>query len=261
MRHLRSVGSLAALVLTAFALHGESVATLHAHCSIGPSDHSGQFSLRVWDNDCDGDRRCSSNFNHDPFSRLSGITRGDLEREGANLTATMSAEAGTFTCSGAVHEGILIGNSTFAPDQGFVERMEHMGFTGLTSEKLETYAFVGVESGWVASLQQTGVKDLSVDNLIALRIFNVNRDYIAGLSALGYPTPDAEKLVALRVQKVDPEEVRQIRSLGYQPTLDELIQIRIFGITPDFIRTMQSRGLKDLTIAKLVQIKIFKLDE
>jgi len=42
---------------------------------------------------------------------------------------------------------------------------------------------------------------------------------------------------------------------------DELIQIRIFKITPEFIRRMQDRGLKDLTIAKLVQIKIFKLDE
>ena len=36
---------------------------------------------------------------------------------------------------------------------------------------------------------------------------------------------------------------------------------RIFHITPEFIQRMQGRGLKDLTIAKLVQIRIFKLDE
>jgi len=53
--------------------------------------------------------------------------------------------------------------------------------------------------------------------------------------------------------------VKQIRALGYQPTIDQLIQIRIFKITPDFIRRMQARGLKDLTIDKLVQIRIFKL--
>jgi hypothetical protein len=61
------------------------------------------------------------------------------------------------------------------------------------------------------------------------------------------------------VQGVDAAEVREIRALGYQPTFDELIQIRIFKITPDFIRHMEARGLKDLTIAKLVQIRIFKL--
>lgn len=73
--------------------------------------------------------------------------------------------------------------------------------------------------------------------------------------------PDADKLIALKVQGVNAEEVRRIRSLGFQPTLDELIQIRIFHITPDFIHRMQDRGLKNLTIAKLVQIRIFKLDE
>ena len=77
--------------------------------------------------------------------------------------------------------------------------------------------------------------------------------------ALGYPAPDAEKLVALRVQRVDPDEVKQIRALGYQPTLDELIQMRIFNITPAFIHRMQSRGLENLTISKLVQIRIFNL--
>ena len=30
---------------------------------------------------------------------------------------------------------------------------------------------------------------------------------------------------------------------------------------PDFIRKMQDRGFKDLSLSKLVQIKIFKLDE
>ena len=97
---------------------------------------------------------------------------------------------------------------------------------------------------------------MNVDNLIALRIFKIDPDYIHGITALGYEMPDADKLVGLKVQGVNAEEVRQIRAMGYQPTLDELIQIRIFHITPEFIRRMQDRGLKNLTIAKLVQIRI-----
>jgi len=61
------------------------------------------------------------------------------------------------------------------------------------------------------------------------------------------------------VQGVNAEQVREIRALGYQPTIDQLVQIRIFKITPDFIRRMQARGFKNLTIDKLVQIRIFKL--
>jgi hypothetical protein len=98
-------------------------------------------------------------------------------------------------------------------------------------------------------------------NLIALRIFHADADYVHSLNALGYPAPDAGKLITLRVHRVDAEEVKQIRALGYQPTLDELIQMRIFKITPDFIRRMQTRGFNDLTISKLVQIRIFNLAE
>ncbi len=261
MLPLRPFAAVATLVLAAGPLNAFSLAPLRARCSIGPSDEPGQISLRVYSEDCDGDRHCSSNFNHDPFTRLSGITRADLSREGATLTGTLDAEAGAFTCSGAVHEGLLQGDSLFTPSQAFVDRMERMGFSGYTAEKLEAYAFIGVESAWVESLQKTGVQGLDVDNLIALRIFKVDAPYISSLTGLGYTMPDAEKLIALRVQKVDPDEVRKIRALGLQPTLDELIQMRIFRVTPDFVRTMQARGFKDLTVAKLVQIKIFKLDE
>jgi hypothetical protein len=139
--------------------------------------------------------------------------------------------------------------------------MDRMGYTGLDSEKLEAYAFIGVDSAWAQSIKATGIKGVNIDNLLALRIFKIDPAYIQSITALGYDLPTADQLIGLKVQGVNAEEVRQIRALGFQPTLDELIQIRIFHITPDFIQHMQERGLKNLTIAKLVQIRIFKLDE
>jgi hypothetical protein len=110
-------------------------------------------------------------------------------------------------------------------------------------------------------LQTAGVGGLDSGNLIALRIFDVDPDYVRSLNALGYATPEAGKLIALSVQHVNPEEVKQVRAMGYQPTLDELIQMRIFKVTPDFIHRMQARGFNNLTISKLVQIRIFQLAE
>jgi hypothetical protein len=118
---------------------------------------------------------------------------------------------------------------------------------------------VNVESQWAHSLNEIGIQGITTDNLIPLRIFKVDPAYVHSITALGYDLPSADQLIALRVQGVDAAEVREIRSLGYQPTFDELVQIRIFHITPDFIRRMEARGLKDLTIAKLVQIRLFKL--
>lgn len=260
MNSSRKIGMIAIVLSAALALHAETPAPLHGRCTIGQSKETGKFCLSVDLGECGEARHCGPNF-HDPFTGLTGLTISDLSREGAQVTARYTAEAGTFVCSGTVHENELRGDATFTTDAGYVDRMAQMGFSGFDSEKLLAYAFIGVDSAWARSMKDTGVAGITTDNLLALRIFKVTPEYVRGFTELGYQMPDADKLIALSVQKVDPEEVRQIRALGYQPTLDELIQIRIFKITPEFIRRMQARGLHDLTIAKLVQIKIFKLDE
>jgi len=247
----------AMVLVAAISLH--AAAPLRARCTIGPSETAGRLRLSIEDGDCKPEQHCGSNFSNDSFSQFKGVSLSDLSHDGAQLTATLTAEAGTFTCSGLVHEGVLTGSSLFIPDEAFVDRMKQMGFPSVDSEKLQAYAFIGVESGYVRSLQQTGIKGITVDNLIALRIFRVDPAYIHSIISLGYELPDADRLIGLRVQGVDAAEVREIRLLGYQPSLDELLQIRIFHVTPDFIRRMEARGLKNLTIAKLVQIRIFNL--
>jgi hypothetical protein len=253
--------ALSILFFTAGVLHAADLEPLHRHCTIGLNRQATDFSVYLDSGDCPHQRHCGSNFSNESFGRFTGITLADLGQEGAQLTATLSAEAGTFTCSGTVHDHELEGDGVFTPDPAFVDRMQKMGFSETEAEKLLAYAFVGVDSAWVRSMQQTGIRGLNVDNLIALRIFKADPAYIQSIVALGYEMPDADQLIALKVQGVDVAEVREIRSMGYQPTLDELIQIRIFKITPDFIRRMQARGFNHLTIGKLVQIRIFNLAE
>jgi hypothetical protein len=60
---------------------------------------------------------------------------------------------------------------------------------------------------------------------------------------------------------VTPEKVRSVRAMGFTPTQEELIQMSVFKIDAPFVERMKARGFKSLTIAQLVQIKVFKLDE
>lgn len=260
MRLRRSVAIIAAFAATS-TLHAATFETLHDKCAVGMSDHGDKFSLEIGDRDCNGGRHCNSHYSNENFDRLSGITVADLASDGGHLTATLAGEAGTLTCAGTVRDGRLEGDMTFVPDPRFADRMAQLGFTGYTSEKLMTYTFVGVESAWVQSLQQMGIRGITTDSIIPLRIFKADPDYVRSITALGYELPTAEQLIPLRVHGVNADEVREIRSLGYQPTLDEMIQIRIFKVTPDFIRRMQARGFKNLSIGKLVQIRIFNLAE
>lgn len=253
--------TLVLIVLASLALPAQTLAPISAKCEITAGDEPGKFSLHVFDDaDCPGSRHCN-NFDHEPVTRFAGIATADLDHEGARLTATLAAEAGTFTCAGDVHDHELYGDALFTPDSAFADRMAQLGFTGYDSEKLEAYALLDVTSDFARSLETAHIEGLTTDNLIALRIFKIDPAYAQQFVALGYEQPGADKLISLKVQGVNAEEVSQIRALGYQPSLDELIQIRIFRITPDFIHRMQARGLKNLTISKLVQIRIFKLAE
>lgn len=250
-----------AFATSTLALSAQSLAPIHARCTIGISENGRDFSLHVSDTDCPGDRHCGTNMSNESMSRFTGFTLADLNNEGAHLTATLTAEAGTFTCNGTVHDHMLSGDALFTPTSTFVDRMARLGFTGYDSQKLQAYAFLDVTSEFARSLQQANIQGITTDNLIALRIFKVDPAYAQSFVSMGYDQPDADKLIALKVQGVNADEVKQIRALGFQPSLDELIQIRIFKITPDFVHRMQDRGFKNLTIAKLVQIRIFKLAE
>ena len=250
-----------AIVTASLAMPAQTLAPIHAKCEISRSKDISKFSLHVTDTDCSDDRHCGSNFNTEEMNRFTGIAPADLDRDGSHLTATLAGEAGTFTCTGTVHDQELYGDALFTPDAAFVDRMAKLGFTGYDSQKLQAYTFLDVTSEYARSLQQANIKGVTTDNLIALRIFKVDPAYAQSFPTMGYEFPDADKLIALKVQGVNADEVRQIRALGFQPTLDELIQIRIFKITPDFVHRMQSRGFKNLTIAKLVQIRIFNLAE
>ncbi len=233
--------------------------TLHGTCRVAPGTEQGTVQFDFRQGSCGTNEHCGHDHTGIPISRLSGLSLSDFARDGASVNAALTEEAGTLACSGVIHDSVLAGNFTFTPDAHFVERMRELDITGLDSEKLEVYTIFGIKSSWVKALQDAGVRGMTQDNVIALHIFKAEPGYVKSLSDLGYRDLDADKLIAMRVHKVDPSEVRQLRALGYEPTLDELVQMRIFRVTPDFIERMRKKGFKDLTISRLVQIKIFKL--
>ncbi|QNI33335.1 hypothetical protein H7849_05075 [Alloacidobacterium dinghuense] len=247
----------------ASVLHADDqLQPLHGSCNIAPSTEGDRVQFKLERDSCEGGKHgCNMNDSDMPLSNFTGFTLADLKNDGTHVDAVIASEAGKLTCSGTVHDLTLNGDFTFVPDPAFVARMAKMGFTGYDSEKLEAYTLFHIETSWIQALQSAGVTGITTDNIIALRIFKVDPAYVKSMSDLGFPNLPAEKLIAFRIHGVNPEEVKQYRAMGYQPNADELIQMRIFKVTPEFIQHMQARGLNNLTIAKLVQIRIFKLAE
>lgn len=240
----------------------DSLQAIHGHCSIAPSTMPDHVRYEFEHGDCDSsDHNCHENNSDAPLSTFSGLALADFEHEGAHIDAKIIAEAGTISCSGEIHGATLSGDFTFTPNTAFVQSMERLGFTGFDSNKLEAYTLFHIDTQWVQQLQAAGVTDMNTGNIIALRIFKITPDFVHEMDGLGYSHLGASKLIAFGVHHVSADEVKEYRAMGYNPTADELIQMRIFKVTPDFIHRMKDRGFNNLTIAKLVQIRIFKLAE
>jgi hypothetical protein len=231
-------------------------------CSIAAGRSDAKMSFSWGSGDCTEGAHCHEGSSDNiAWSKWSGIAPEDLQREGAAIDARMTAEAGEMRCVGKVHEGALRGTYSFTPDSQFAKRMETLGFDGQTPDRLQGYAMLDVTTEWVKELKEAHVKDLTAERLMGLRALKVDAAYVHAMAAAGYPELAAEKLTSMKAVGVTPEKVQAVRAMGYAPTQQELIEMSVFKIDAPFVERMRARGFKNPTIAQLVQIKVFKLDE
>lgn len=226
-----------------------------------PRVHTSDVELRTTGCEEDGAGCGSSENSNIAWSRWTGITEDDLEHEGAQLSANLHGDAGDLHCTGTVHQEILAGRYEFTPNPAFLRKMTSMGFGDITSRKLEGFLLLDITTEWVQQMKDAGVTDLSVGKMMGMKALGVDLTYIHGLAAAGFPELRSSKLTEMKAVGVTPEKVEEAHALGFQPSESDLIQMCIFKIDRPFIERMKARGLKDLSLQKLIQIKIFKLDE
>lgn len=255
-----------ALLLAGLSVAGRAD-TLSGLCMVAVSHNSVRdmdtADVMLHRSSCGDDRHdCGSSENSNiRWERWSGVSPEALGHEGAQLTGEMKGDAGELRCSGMVHDGVLAGRYEFTPNAAFVQKMSSMGFGEITANKQEAMLMLDITTAWVQQMKDAGVTDLSTGKLIGLRALHVDVDYVHAMAAAGYPELRANKLTEMKAVGVTPEKVKEAKALGFQPSEQDLIQMSIFKIDRPFVERMRARGLTDLSLQKLIQIKIFKLDD
>lgn len=260
MKRLFIATLLAGATLTA---HAETISGLCMVSVPRDIDRSAESSeLVLHQSNCEQGHGCNSSDNSNvPWGRWTGISANALAQEGAQLDARISADAGELRCTGTVHDAVLGGRYTFTPNTSFQQQMTAMGFEGITAEKLQGFLMLDITLTWVHQMKDAGVTNLTTGHLMGLRALQVTPEYIHAMAEAGYPELGANKLTEMKAVGVTPEKAKEAKALGFQPNEQELIQMSIFKIDRPFIERMRAKGLTNLTVAKLIQVKIFKLDE
>jgi bla regulator protein blaR1 len=81
------------------------------------------------------------------------------------------------------------------------------------------------------------------------------QSYIDGMKAEGFENLSADELIAMKVQGITPQYIHEIRAEGLKPNADELVSMKVQGITPEYIRQIRAMKL-DSSIDALIGMKV-----
>jgi beta-lactamase regulating signal transducer with metallopeptidase domain len=79
--------------------------------------------------------------------------------------------------------------------------------------------------------------------------------YLENMESAGFKNLTVDQLIAMKVQGITPEYVKSMQSLGFKPDVDELVAMKVQGITPEYVKEI--RGVwPNVDADQLIGIKV-----
>ena len=82
------------------------------------------------------------------------------------------------------------------------------------------------------------------------------QSYLDHIEQAGYRGLTVDQLVAMKIHGVTADFIRGIKGAGFNPSPEELVTMRIHGVDADYAGEWKRAGLANLTINQLVTLKI-----
>jgi beta-lactamase regulating signal transducer with metallopeptidase domain len=84
---------------------------------------------------------------------------------------------------------------------------------------------------------------------------SISQSYIDAMKGEGFDNLSADDLIAMKVQGITPEYIHAIRAEGLKPSPDELVGMKVQGIGPEYIRGIRAMNLK-VDVDSLIGMKV-----
>lgn len=84
--------------------------------------------------------------------------------------------------------------------------------------------------------------------------------YIDDLRASGLKDLTVDNLIAMKVQGITPQYVREMRKAGFETSPGGLIAMKVQGVTPEYVKRVRAGGWKDATLGQIIAMKVQGVD-
>ncbi|MGC4049278.1 MAG: hypothetical protein QM757_07155 [Paludibaculum sp.] len=86
--------------------------------------------------------------------------------------------------------------------------------------------------------------------------FSPNPSFVTRLKELGYDEPDSNDLFAIMLSEVTLDFAREVKDAGLGASTKQLIDLRVHGVSADYIREAREAGYRDFSARDYTQLRI-----
>jgi bla regulator protein blaR1 len=80
--------------------------------------------------------------------------------------------------------------------------------------------------------------------------------YIEGLQSAGLKELTVDEIIALKIHGVTPDYIRELRAAGIEASSPELVSLKIHEVTPEYVRGLAAAGMTNLHVHDYLAAKI-----
>jgi molybdopterin biosynthesis enzyme len=80
--------------------------------------------------------------------------------------------------------------------------------------------------------------------------------YIEGLQSAGLKDLTVDQIISLKIHGVTPDYIRELRAAGVEGSASDLVALKIHEITPEYVRGLAAAGLANLRVHDYLAAKI-----
>ncbi|MGV3539177.1 MAG: M56 family metallopeptidase [Rufibacter sp.] len=174
----------------------------------------------------------------------------------------LTKEAGTLQLNGKLKEEVSQGKYTFTEDPSYKEFLakQNINLSG-TNQNLLFFLFLGDVDKKYVSYLTANYSEISGRKLEELAIHAITLEEYKGFVNLfqkyNKQKPSMAEVIEANIHGISQEYVEQIQKMGFKDLpLRKIMEARIHRVTPEYADALKKAGFEGLTLNKIIEAKI-----